>query len=489
MRRTGVTLAGMAFFLGLCGSAAEAQIIPADPVLKQDAPVDPHRPLAQELVSSASPFLSVTSVGTLLLNAPDSPPVIDSWVAGMLNGTDQSSAGPNVSVGTLQGPIFELGNIKAFPYPWTSAADDWSPTPYPNPRFPLLRSSPATAALLRRSGFNALMLANDHALDWGIEGMRATAATLDANGIIRAGTGETGSLAAHANYVEQAAGAGRVAFVSTATTFRPTSNALDSRGAAPGRPGVAGIELAATRLVPAEQFSRLQAIACNYAYPGAAAACPKTDTASLFNNSFVISTTPKDDDTTRYDIDRFEAERFVHAIREGKESADLLVASIHAGQVENAKSTPYPTPAFLRTLAHSAIDAGADIVAATGLPYVGAIEIYRPPSGTPRPIFYGLGSFMWTPELDPELHDYDSTSVLVKTTINGYFLTVDIFPLDLTATATLPAGSPHLAAKDKAYALLGRLQQLSEPFGTTISMVNYQQTFLGRISVPLPPAK
>jgi len=489
MRRTKAILAGLTFFLGLCGPAAEAQNFPADPVLKPNAPVDPHRPLAQELDSSASPFLSVTSVGTLLLNAPDAPPVIDSWVAGMLNGTAQSSAGPNVSVGTLQGPIFDLKSTKAFPYPWNSAAADWSPTPYPNPQFPVLRSSPATAALLRQSGFNALMLANDHTLDWGIEGMRATAATLDANGIVRAGAGETGSLAAHANYVEQAAGAGRVAFVSTATTFRPTSNALDSRGAAPGRPGVAGIELAATRLLPTEQFSRLQAIACAYAYPGAVAACPKTDTVSLFNNSFVVSTAPENDDTTRYDIDRFEAERFVHAIREGKESADLLVASIHAGQVENARSTSYPTPAFLRALAHSAIDAGADIVAATGLPYVGAIEIYRPASGVPRPIFYGLGSFLWTPGLAPALSNYNSTSILVKTTINGYYLTVDIFPLDLSATGTLPAGSPHLAAKDKALAVLSQLQQLSAPFGTTISMVNYQQTAQGRISVPLSPAK
>jgi poly-gamma-glutamate capsule biosynthesis protein CapA/YwtB (metallophosphatase superfamily) len=60
---------------------------------------------------------------------------------------------------------------------------------------------------------------------------------------------------------------------------------------------------------------------------------------------------------------------------------DVIVASCHWGLHKDVL-------AYMREIAHAAIDAGADIVIGHGPHYPLAIEVYRG-----KPIFYGLGSF------------------------------------------------------------------------------------------------
>jgi len=52
-------------------------------------------------------------------------------------------------------------------------------------------SLPSVAVYLKYMGFDMLSHANNHAMDWGYEGMRETQKYLDEAGIIYAGTGET----------------------------------------------------------------------------------------------------------------------------------------------------------------------------------------------------------------------------------------------------------------------------------------------------------
>ena len=61
--------------------------------------------------------------------------------------------------------------------------------------------------------------------------------------------------------------------------------------------------------------------------------------------------------------------------------ADVVVASCHWGLHKDVL-------AYMRDIAHAAIDAGADIVIGHGPHYSLAVEVYRG-----KPIFYGLGSF------------------------------------------------------------------------------------------------
>jgi hypothetical protein len=61
--------------------------------------------------------------------------------------------------------------------------------------------------------------------------------------------------------------------------------------------------------------------------------------------------------------------------------ADIVVASCHWGLHKDVL-------AYMREIAHSAIDAGADVVIGHGPHYSLPVEVYRG-----RPIFYGPGSF------------------------------------------------------------------------------------------------
>jgi hypothetical protein len=183
--------------LTLCGApaVAVAQTLSADPILKADAPVDPNRPLAQELIASAASNLTLTATGPLFLDSPGgAPPIFDASVTILLKAEDRLPKGPNVTVATLAGPVFDLATNGASPFPWDDA--------------PVIRAAVPTAASLRSQGFDAMMVAADHALDWGIEGMRATEGALDAARLVRAGTGETAGRAAHAAYVDQPSGGG-----------------------------------------------------------------------------------------------------------------------------------------------------------------------------------------------------------------------------------------------------------------------------------------
>ena len=72
---------------------------------------------------------------------------------------------------------------------------------------------------------------------------------------------------------------------------------------------------------------------------------------------------------------------FTEEIAALRAEVDVLVASCHWGLHRDVL-------AYMREIAHAAIDAGADVVIGHGPHYALAIEVYRD-----KPVFYGLGSF------------------------------------------------------------------------------------------------
>jgi poly-gamma-glutamate synthesis protein (capsule biosynthesis protein) len=69
--------------------------------------------------------------------------------------------------------------------------DDWS-----------LVAVPEVAKDLKALGFDMVSRANNHAMDWGIEGMRETSRWLDEAGLVHAGVGEERAGARAARYLE-----------------------------------------------------------------------------------------------------------------------------------------------------------------------------------------------------------------------------------------------------------------------------------------------
>jgi len=171
----------------------------------------------------------------------------------------------DVTIGNMETTIQDIRRFSGHPYSWDG---DW-----------MLRAEPAVAADLKRMHFDMVGTANNHALDWGVEGMRETAVHLDRAGLIRGGTGATARDAGSAGFFESRAG--RVGLIALVSTFRPTTNALDPDAGAPsGRPGVNGLKVVPTLLVDATAYRALSEMACGF---DAAPSCPaRTGTIDIF---------------------------------------------------------------------------------------------------------------------------------------------------------------------------------------------------------------
>jgi hypothetical protein len=92
-------------------------------------------------------------------------------------------------------------------------------------------------------------------------------------------------------------------------------------------------------------------------------------------------------------MDPVSLERMADHIAAAKRQCDVLIAYFHKGYVHKiAELGDYE-----RLLSHIAIDAGADMVAATHSHVLHGVEMYKG-----RAIYHGLNNFiMWTPQLSP----------------------------------------------------------------------------------------
>ena len=156
--------------------------------------------------------------------------------------------------------------------------------------------------------------------------------------------------------------------------------------------------------------------------------------------------------------------------------------------------SPVP-PSFMQAIARKAIDTGADIFIGHGPHLLRGIEIYKG-----KPIFYSLANFghmddalqplprdhfallgadpdvvtpaefmhQWRELLlnDPALLE---SVVAVSRFDRGELREIRLYPIDLDAFGRASRrGLPVLAGDEKAQAILKRLRDLSEPFGTSI---------------------
>jgi poly-gamma-glutamate capsule biosynthesis protein CapA/YwtB (metallophosphatase superfamily) len=297
-----------------------------------------------------------------------------------------------------------------------------------------LRAEPRLASEVARLGATVATVANNHALDFGWQGLADTVECLSTSGVRTVGAGRNAEEAARASVLDS--GGMRIAFLGFACTLPNGSSAAERRA------GIAGIRIHSRFVVDAVTFDET---------PGM---------------SPFVETTARADDV----------ERAVEAIRSAKAQADAVVVGIHWGVPVGwmadfqGKLAEYQQP-----LGRALIDAGASVVAGHHPHTLHGIELYRG-----RPILYSLGNFLFHSLFDDGLdlqrtyppYRMDSLaaaegreSVIARAEIqrNGE-VSLELVPVWLDEQ-----GEPTLPDERTGRAILARMDELSRELGTRVS--------------------
>jgi poly-gamma-glutamate synthesis protein (capsule biosynthesis protein) len=281
------------------------------------------------------------------------------------------------------------------------------------------------------------------------------------------------------------------------------ASALDAFGEVPPRPGVHTVPVRTTVEVTSEVMRGLVAI--REAHPEADVAWlvqhidPAGDpphVLELFGWRFELGEAMG----VRHEIDDDALAGNLRSVRQAAQLADVVVAAAHSHQGDSRPGEP---PKFLRRWAHEAVDSGADVVAISGPHRLAPVELYRH-----RPIFYGLGNFVWS-EIDEPIqrYFYDESRALLRerfddaSTVTDADLTTilnedsfgsdDIFravlarvrlsrdgleevrlhPIDLGRGEPLTRrGVPRTPAPEIGEAVIEQMRAMSEPLGTVVKI-------------------
>jgi poly-gamma-glutamate synthesis protein (capsule biosynthesis protein) len=454
------------------------------------SPFDPRRPPARELETRVPDGFTLAAVGDLITTHPlaQTLPADPDFAAVVKVLRDADAA-----YGNFETTAVDLARFTGQSYP---GDDDWP-----------LAAPPSVVRDLRALGFDLVSRANNHAMDYGIEGMRETSRWLDEAGIVYAGIGENRGDARAARYLDGPTA--RIGLVSMASTYRAYADALPPQGRAAGRPGINALRTTKTYVVTPETLRQLRAVKETLEAPRKSCEIPPSEVAhrkqaeeKANEEVTVLGTSFRAGAQTgvRYEMNPIDLEEILRSVRLGKQHSDLLVATIHSHDTGLGCEEPGD---FLPALARAAIDAGAGIFIGTGEHRLMPIEIYKG-----RPIFYSLANFFWSDmqeALPADIHeehrealarayganakptDADLNAVInadgfdderVFQTIvavcrwrGGKVAEVRLHPVDLGYGLPLTkSGTPRLAAPAMARSILERLQRISKPYGTTIEI-------------------
>jgi poly-gamma-glutamate synthesis protein (capsule biosynthesis protein) len=442
----------------------------------QPAPRDP----AREFATSVADGFTLAAVGDLIIARPISQNRDADFtaVSSILRDAD-------ATFGNFEGSAFDIRRFTG--HPQAEFGGVW------------IIGVPEVAADLRALGFDLVSRANNHATDWGVEGMRLTSNALNEAGIVDAGVGEHRAAARAGRSIDTPKG--RIGVVSMASTFTPLSRSTPPVGEAPGRPGVNALRTTRYALITREEMQMLRKIRDEQ--PAGSIRPPDTDDPdelTLFGANYRVS----DRRGFTFRMDPVDREDILKSIRATKQMTDFVIATIHAHEPGNWSEEPAD---FLPELARAAIDAGADEFVGHGPHQLRGIEIYNG-----KPIFYSLGDFvfqldllqpvamdlyerfnmdpakatdadfnaMWNARTFTGEHWYQSV-VAVSRFDQGRVSEIRLYPVDLNyASRGADRGVPRAASPPVARKILEQLQRLSKPYGTTIAI----EQNVGVIRVP-----
>jgi poly-gamma-glutamate capsule biosynthesis protein CapA/YwtB (metallophosphatase superfamily) len=290
-----------------------------------------------------------------------------------------------------------------------------------------IRCDPAHGHNIRDMGIDVVTLANNHAMDYGLPGLKATIQTIEQCEVAHVGGGMNTSEAFAPVY--KTLNGLRVAFIGATTTLPNGSGAGDSR------PGLAGVRVFSKFVVDTVTIDES---------PGMA--------------PYVETATYKPDEET-----------LLSAIRNAKVQADVVLVGIHWGVPFGwAANTQDELAAYQRPLAHAMIAAGASAIFGHHPHVVQGVEVFEG-----APIFYSLGNFIFsndvvTPGDGWRTYPPYSFKSLQQTLSNIGALARVGFRADgkLAQCSLIPVtisenGEPLGATRQDAETLLARLRALS----------------------------
>jgi poly-gamma-glutamate capsule biosynthesis protein CapA/YwtB (metallophosphatase superfamily) len=360
-------------------------------------------------------------------------------------------------------------------------------------------ASPNVLKDIKELGFNLVNWANNHTLDYSIDGMCAMEKYLNQYEFVHAGAGCNLARASEPRYLE--APSGRVALIAATSTFHESWMAGEQRPDMIGRPGVNGLRHKEVFVVSPEKLRALKEIAdkvpINAVYNRRLkqGIVSKSDNGLLHFGKHLFKegelesqeTTPNQKDMAR----------IVRSISQAKRMADYVVVSIHSHEM-NGEVNEEPAN-FLVEFARKCIDEGAHAVIGHGPHILRGIEIYKQ-----RPIFYSLGNFIFqnncVSHLPADFYEkynlehinsvadaFDARSangsrgfavmpeawqsiIPYWTMENGILKELTLYPIELGfGEPAYKGGWPALTRNSD---IIARLQKLSAPFGTVIEMEN-----------------
>ncbi len=358
-------------------------------------------------------------------------------------------------------------------------------TPMVSDRESYMFADPIIAEELAWAGFDAVSRANNHALDYGWDGMRATSRALDAASVAHAGVGENLALADEATYVQTANG--RVALISTASSFDTFHPARPQRPDIRATPGLNPIRYQRTTTLPADEFEALKKIARDLGQR-----VDDESTELVFaGETFALG----DEAGVATTADPVDLQRILSSVDAARRQSDWVIVATHTHESAGRRELPAD---FLVQYARAAIDAGADVFVGTGPHVLRGIEIYKG-----RPIFYSLGNFFFENETvryrpsaeyrDVDLpadsrtvdyYDYRQQTRAGYFTLDAWFWEsvvamprfeagelkeIRLLPITLGYnTPRSRRGRPMLAGPALGRKIIDDLARLSAPYGTTV---------------------
>ncbi|MBI4332264.1 MAG: CapA family protein [Chloroflexi bacterium] len=365
---------------------------------------------------------------------------------------------------------------------------------------------------IRWMGFNLLSCANNHAFDYGEQGILDTIRHLEASGFVHAGTGRNLREARSPAYLDTPGG--RVALIAATSFFREWNQAGEQRPDSAGRPGVNPLGFRKSYSVDSQAMADLRRIGVglgleldrerlrSFGFASRAEVGVDTEQEYQFlGQKFVVG----DGFGVQTKANEKDAAGNLAQLREARRQADWVIVSLHYHEMGGAslltagkRTALDECAAFFADFSHRCIDEGADVVVGHG-PHISlGVEIYKG-----KPIFHGLGNFILENETvrfipdhsysrfglgseatpadfldarsdkDTRAHPADPLywqAILATCKIaSGKLKQVALYPVDLGFRRPRPQrGRPLLAEGQTAEEIIARMARLSRKLGTDI---------------------
>lgn len=362
-----------------------------------------------------------------------------------------------------------------------------------------LSASPNVLNELDRFGFQYYSFANNHSMDYSYGGVESTVNVLKEHGAVTSGSGM--DLAEATRHAAVRTPQGSFGFIAVTSTCDDTGRAGDPHGPVPGRPGVNMLRHKEIFSVNSDHMEALKQIAAVTKINGRQDNSKKggytLDTPGIFNLGMLNFRLSEEEG--KFTVpNQADSERNLAAIRRACSDTDYVIVCLHSHEIPGL--TDDEPDYFIKTFAHSCVEAGASAVICSGTHQIKAVEIWQG-----KPIFYSIANFIFQSDhveyLPADYYEkysvpaeYSAEEALavrsdhgkrgLQTDISNYMGLVPLMTfdkgklIDLRIQPTelcfsegkILKGLPRKADQETFERIYERLCTLSEPYGTVFSI-------------------